>query len=150
MAATSRLNITLLDFINKTTDVGVHATALSAGNFTAQMGLADSFVAAVMAITLLNKKKDTRFAVETKFNVDPPTDDKAFRGNKWLVSGVDSNGNPVSFHIGGANTALLIPGNNSLDLTADEGLALKTAAEAYWKSNDGEAVTVTSVTYVDK
>jgi len=150
MAATSRLNLTLLDFINKTTDVGVHATALTAGNFTAQMGLADSFVAAVMAITLLNKKKDTRFAVETKFNVDPPTDDKAFRGNKWLVSGVDSNGNPVSFHIGGADTSLLVAGSNSLDLTADEGLALKVAAEAYWKSNDGEDVTVTSVTYVDK
>lgn len=148
--AVSRTTITLLDKISKTTDVSVHATALTAGNFTAQMGLADTFVAAVMAVTLLEKKKDTRFAVETKFNVDPPTDANAYRGNKWLVSMVDANGNSCSFHIGGANASLLAAGTNVLDLTADEGLALKNAIEGYAKSNDGEAVTVTSITYVDK
>lgn len=148
--ATSRTTITLLDKISKTTDVSVHATALTSGNFTAQMGLADDFVDAVMGVTLLNKKKDTRFAVETSFAVSAPTDANAYRGNKWLVSMVDSNGNPCSFHIGGADAALLAAGTNVLDLTADEGLDLKTAIEAYAKSNDGEAVTVLSITYVDK
>lgn len=147
--AVSRTVWTFLDYLGKAPDLSVWATALTAGNFTAQMGLADTLLAAIEDVTLLNLKKDTRFAVETKFNPARPTDENAMKATKWLVSMVDTNGNSVTFHIPGADLSLLT-GSNTLSLEGTEGAALVDAIEAYVKSNDGEAVTVQSITFVDK
>lgn len=149
--ATSKLNLTLLDKDNEAATISVHATALSAGNFTAQMALADAFVAAVEGVSLGAKSKDSRIALETKFAPVLPTTNIAQRGIKWLVRLTDSNGNPVTFHIPIADisdaSALMV--GEKLDLTTAEGIALRDATEDYVKSNDGEAVTFVEAVYID-
>ena len=148
--ATSKLNLTFLDRDNEASTISVHATALTAGNFAAEDVKADALVTAVGAVTLMVLSKDSRIAVETKFAPALPTSVYAQRGIKWLVRANDANGNPVTFHIPGANLGLagLLVGEN-MDLTSAEGAALVTAIEAYVKSNDGEAVTVLEIVYLD-
>lgn len=149
--ATSKLNLTLLDKDNEAATLSVHGVALSAANFTARMALADAFVAAVEAIALGVKSKDSRIAVETKFNPSLPTSNIAQRGIKWLVRCTDTNGNPVTFHIPTADisdaSAFLV--GEKLDPTSTEFDDLKSATEAFVTSNDGEAVTLVEVVYID-
>lgn len=148
--ATSRTNLTYLDRDNEAATVSVHATTLTAGNFVTQMGLADALVAAIADVTLMVLSKDSRIAVETTFAPVLPTDAYAQRGIKWLVRARDANGNSVTFHIPGANLGLagILDGEN-MDLTSVEGAALVNAIEAYVKSNDGEAITVQEIVYLD-
>jgi len=148
--AVSRLNLTFLDKEGEASTVGVFGTALTAGNFATQMGLADSLVAAIEDVTKMVLSKDSRIAIETGFNPVLPTDSYAQRGIKFLVRARDTNGNAVTFHIPGAKLDLagLMVGEN-MDLTSVEGAALVNAIEAYVKSNDGEAVTVTEIVYID-
>lgn len=148
--ATSKLNLTLLDRDNEAATIGVHATALTAANFTAQNTAADALVAAILLVTNLVKAKDSRIAVETKFSPTLPTEAFAQRGIKWLVRCTDTNGNPVTFHIPGADLdqAGLLVGEN-MDLASTNGAALVSAIEGYVTSNDGEAVTVLEIVYVD-
>lgn len=150
MAATSRLNLTLKDKDGEAGTVSVHATALVAGNFTAQMGLADDFLAALLDISNGVLFKDSRVAVETTYAPTLPTGPFHQRGIKWLVRARDTNGNPVTFHVPVAKLdgAGLLVGEN-LDLTSTEGAAFKSATEAFVKSNDGEAVVVEEVIYLD-
>jgi len=147
--ATSRINLTYLDRLGKASGPAFHSTTLTAGNFTAQMGLLDDLVAAIADVTLLNLQKDQRVAIETKFAVSLPTDPGAVKGVKWLVRMTDSNGNSVTAQIPGADLTL-DAGGGKMDLTAGEGAALVSAIEAVVKSNDGEAVTVQEIIYLDK
>jgi len=148
--ATSKLNLTFLDRDNEASTISVHSLALTGANFAAQGALADAFVAAVEDVTLMVKSKDSRIAVETKFSPSLPTNAFAQRGIKWLVRCTDTNGNPVTFHIPGAALALagILSGEN-MNLASTEGAALVAAIEAYVLSNDGEAVTVVEVVYLD-
>lgn len=148
--AVSRLNLTYLDRDNEAGQVGVWSAVLTAGNFTTQMGLADALVAAINDVTLMVLSKDSRIATETTFAPVLPTDPYAQRGIKWLVRARDANGNSVTFHIPGANLGLagILDGEN-MDLASTEGAALVNAIEAFVKSNDGEAVTVQEIVYVD-
>jgi hypothetical protein len=147
---TSKLNLSFVDRDNEPATVSVHGLALSAANFTAQMAEADALVAAIEDVTLLAKVKDSRIAVETGYAPSIPTAPYAQRGIKWLVRMRDPSGNAVTFHIPGANLGLagILDGEN-MDLTSTEGLALKNAIEAYVLSNDGEAVTVQEIVYID-
>lgn len=149
--ATSKVNLTYLDRDNEASTVGVHGVALSAANFAAQMALIDSLVTAIGDVTLSSLQKDSRVAVETKFAPSVDTDPYNQRGIKWLVRAADVNGNPVSFHIPGANisTTLGILIGEKMDLTSTEGAALVVAIEAYVRSNDGEAVVVSEIVYID-
>lgn len=148
---TSKLSLTLLDKDNEASTVGVHSVALTAGNYAARMALADAFVAAVEDVVLGVTSKDTRFAIETKYNPTLPTTNVAQRGIKWLVRCTDTNGNPVTFHIPTADisdaSGLLV--NEKMDPASAEFIALKAATEAYVTSNDGEAVTLVEVVYID-
>lgn len=147
---TSKINLTFLDRDNEASTISVHSVALTAGNFTARNALADALVAAIQDVTLMVLSKDSRIAQETTFAPALPTGPYAQRGIKWLVRARDVNGNPVTFHIPGGNLALagLLVGEN-MDLTSTEGAALVDAIEAYVTSNDGEAVTVQEIVYLD-
>jgi len=148
--ATSKLNLTYLDRDNEASTISVHGTALTAGNFATQSGLIDALILAIADVTSMVLSKDSRIAVENKFTPVLPTDAFAQRGIKWLVRAGDTNGNPVTFHIPGAAlglTGLLV--GEKMDLTSTEGAALVNAIEAYVKSNDGEAITVTEIVYID-
>ena len=148
--ATSRLNLTYLDRDNEAASVGVHGIALTAGNFTTQTGLVAALIAAIADVTKLVLSKESLVATETSYAPVIPTDVYAQRGIKWLVRARDTSGNAVTFHIPGAalDVAGLLIGEN-MDLTSTEGAALVNAIEAYVKSNDGEAIVVTEIVYLD-
>jgi hypothetical protein len=147
--AVGKAGLSFLDKQGKTGTVGFYTNEFTAGTFTALNGLIDDAVAAIAAVTLLNLAKDERLASIEKFSVGLPTDSNAVKGVRWLVRGVDSNGNAVTMQIPGADLSLSTNAKD-LDLTAGEGLALKTALDAVWRSNDGESVTTVEVVYLDK
>lgn len=148
--AVSRYNLTYLDRDNEAGSVGVYATALTAGNFTAQVGLAQALRDAIQDISLLVLSKESLVATETTYNPILPTNMYAQRGIKLLVRARDTNGNAVTFHIPGPDLAQanLMVGEN-VDLTSVNGAALVNAIEAFAKSNDGEAITVQEIVYED-
>lgn len=148
--AVSRYNLTYLDRDGEAASIGVWATALTAGNFTTQSGLATALRDAIQDVTLLVLSKESLVATETSYNPILPTNAYAERGIKALVRARDTNGNPVTFHIPGLDKAQagLMVGEN-IDLTSVAGAALVNAIEAFVRSNDGEAITVQEIVYVD-
>jgi len=143
-----RLNLNFVDRDNEKASMSLHITDMTAGTFTAQNADLDDLITAIAGVTLLPLTKDSRIAVEVGFAPALPTAPYAQRGIKWLVRAVDPGGNAVTFHIPGADLSLLASGE-SLDLAAGEGLALKGAVEAVVRSNDGEAIVVQEVVYID-
>lgn len=143
-----RVNLNFVDRDNEKASMSLHITDMTAATFTAQNTAIDSLITAIDGVTLLPLTKDSRIAVETGFAPALPAGVYAQRGIKWLCRAVDPVGNAVTFHIPGADLSLLSTGE-SLDLTAGAGLALKTAVEAVVRSNDGEAIVLQEVVYID-
>ncbi len=80
-----------------------------------------------------------------------PTDPMSRVGNKWLYRLQDSTtGKIYTNEIGCANNDDLPTGNDFLDLTAGDGLALKTAIDAVWESPVGNAGVLLSVQQVNR
>lgn len=148
--ATGRTTLTWLDKEGDASSVSVHTDIMNAGNIATINGLLDDLVLAISDVTLCVLAKDTRFASEVAYAPSLPTAAYAERGIKFLVRMRDTNGNAVNFHIPGANLGLagLMIGQ-SVDLTSTEGAALVSAIEAVVRSNDGEAVTVQEIVYID-
>lgn len=147
--AVGKASLTMLDKQGKQANVGFYTQQFTAGTFTAINALIDTAVSAIQAVTLLETTQDQRLASVEKFSVSLPTGDYAVKGLRWLVRGVDSNGNAVTMQIPGADLSLSANAKD-LDLAAGVGLALKNALDAVWRSNDGEAVVVQEVVYLDK
>lgn len=146
-----RTTFTFKDFDSEQSSVAVWATTLTAGNLTAQMGLADDLRDAIDGVSIGSLTKDSRIASETKFAVAPPAVVWAQRETKWHVAMVETGtGNAVSFEIPCADLTLLQTGTNKMLITSGAGLALVTAIEAYVLSNDGVAVTVTEIVHVGR
>jgi hypothetical protein len=150
MADTSKYVTSWKDRFNKNATASVHATLLSAGNFAAQATLRAALLTAFQAMTEDFILKESVLAAEITNTISPPTSDGAKNGVRWLFRAVDTNGNAVVMQLPGAKTSLLPDTNRSLNLTADEGLAAKTAWDAYVKSNDGEDTVLVEVIYLDK
>lgn len=152
MAAVSKTTFAMLDYAGKIGTITVNATELSAANFAGQATLRAALLAAIVAVTNGVLSKTTVTASIVKSGDPKPTDPESWRSKDWLVSARDTNGNAVSFHISTAAPSVdyLSAGTNNMDLTSTEGAALVNAVEAYVKSNDGEAILVESITYVDK
>jgi len=148
--AVSRYNLTYLDRDGEAATISVWSTALDAGNFVTQQGLAQALRDAIADISLLALSKESLVATETAYNPALPTHAYAERGIKFLVRARDTNGNAVTFKIPGPDKgqADLMVGEK-VDLTSINGAALVNAIEAFVKSNDGEAVTVQEIVYVD-
>lgn len=110
-------------------------------------------VALATAITNVSRAPGfaaTKNAITYPAAGDPnlPTDGDANRGVKWFLrtSCLDGNGSPtiIQNYIGIADHSLLTPGNDTLDLTAGVGLALKNAWEAVFLSKYGTTGTLLS------
>lgn len=75
----------------------------------------------------------------------PPSDKFAERGNRWQIKVQDTANNIFTHSIGTANNALLPSStDDSLDLTQTQGLALKTAIEAAYRTKENRTVTLVS------
>lgn len=150
MASTSRTAFTYKDRLNNASDVSVHSTLLTAGNFAAQATLRAAFAAALDDLTDGLLIKEAVFAAETKFTGALPTDPDDLKAIKFLCRATDVNGNAVTIHIPVAALELAPGSNNTVDLTGGDGLAFKTAWDAFVLSNDGEATVLNEVIYLDK
>lgn len=149
---TSELSITYLDRSSETSAATFRGVDLTAGNFTAQMGLMDALVSATQAIVLGTKIKDARKAVVTTFTETQPTSPYAQRENKWLVRYTD-NVSPIgngSLEIPAPDLDFLNSEGTFLDLGTTEGAAFETAFNAFQRSRLGNACTLVSVQYVGR
>lgn len=133
----------------KSAAVQVYSEPLTAGNFDAQNALRAAFESAVDAVTIGNPGAEQWVAVETVVAKNPSADPAAQRENKWLVTCAEvGGGGTVSFTIPCPDlTNLLAADGENMDATAPEYTALVSATEAFVQSNDGNAVTVTSVKF---
>lgn len=150
--AISDTSWSFLDYSGSKGTATVHAVALSAANFAGQATLRAALLAAIEAVTDGVLFSETVVASLTKTGDPKPTDPEVWRSKRWLVSARDVNGNAVTFHLPTAMPSVdyLSAGTNLMDLTSTEGAALVNAIEAYAKSNDGEAILVETITYVNK
>ena len=82
----------------------------------------------------------------------PPADEQANRGNKWLLRVQEATTGKIFRHeIGTADNAQLAdPSSDYVDLTAGVGLALKTAFEAAWESDEARSGVLLSVQQVTR
>jgi len=146
---TSLYTLTAVDNSNKTATLSIRGATLTSGNIVAEVAKAAAVRAAIEAISLLPTKSESLLAIDNSYNPALPTSAYAERGIKFLVRGVDANGNPQRFHISGGDKAGAFMDGDVLNLASTEGAALVTALEDFWLSNAGEAVTVVDVIYVD-
>jgi len=110
----------------------------------AQQALVSDLYGALAAVTLGVFKQSETVFTRNLLSQAPAASVLAQRENKWLMR---YHGNSTfqnfSATIGTADLSLLVSGEGYLDLTADEGLAVKTAFEAVVKSPNDAAETVT-------
>lgn len=132
----------------KSSSVSVYSEPLTAANFNAQVALQNAFEAAVDAVTLGTAGSERLLAVQTVVARTPSANPLAQRENKWLVTCAETGGGGVvTFTIPCADLSLLAADGENMDATAAEYTALVAAIEDFVQSNDGNAVTVTSIKF---
>jgi len=145
------MNLAIVDYDDELSSTSVFVPNLSAGNFAAQQALADSFQAAVEAVSIGELRKVSVSATEVKIGSGPSANPGAQRELKWLVRGISSTGFPVSFEIPAPDTSLLVVNGKVMDPASAEFIALKAAAEAYIVSNRlTETVTIVEAVLVGR
>lgn len=148
--ATSNTTWTILDHAGVPGYIGVHGLELTAANIATQATLRAALEAAIDAVTMGTIRKESVTASETTNNDPLPTSKEARKAKKWLIRARDTNGNAVTVKLPTADPTFTSTGSNTMDLTTTEGAALLAAFEAYARSNDGEAVVIEEVVFVDK
>jgi len=137
----------------ETTTMQLAVTTLTAANVAAQSALVINLENAVDGVTIGQPAKSEIVFERTTISAERADTPLAQRENKWLMR-YHSNTLNQKFQvsIGTADLSLLPDGSEFLDLSADEGLALKTAFDAIVKSpNDAaEACTLDSVQFVGR
>ena len=128
-------------------------TTLTAANVVAQTAFQDAFITAVNAITIGNLYKKAAVFSEVQVSVDPASTSLAQRENKWFCRFHDVVTNQkMTRSIGTADLTLLTDHSEFLDITADEGLAFKTAFDDMVKSeyDATHGVSLDSVQFVGR
>lgn len=128
--------------------VGIRHVDLVAANIDAKLTELTAFQTAYEAVIDGATRSETVNALEQNFAFAPPGVD-AQRELKWLVSGVDGNGNAQRLTIPTADTAFVTPGGSDM-VDGAEKSALVTAIEALWVSNADSPVVVTSIKLVGR
>lgn len=149
---TTRAKVSGKDYGLEVTSAGFVMLDLSAANFVAQMTAFDAIQTAFDGVSLITFDGEN-YAALLLAPVAVPVATEAQREIKWRVDIVDATADPLgdwSVEIGGADTALLVPNTDDLDLTAGAGLALKTAIEANCVSRTGNAVILESAKLVGR
>lgn len=136
----------------ETATMEIRVNDLNAGNLAAQITLLGNLLTAAQAMTLGLLHHETIVLSDTFSNAGYATDKAAQRENKWLTTMEDNTTHRVeTFTLPCADTSLL-PDNHSelIDLTANEGLAWKTAVEAVYRTIAGNTATMVSVKFVGR
>lgn len=149
----SSISVTYKDFDLEPTTIAVNgAPVLNDGtNYVAVKTAADAVVAALDALALGTKVKETFIATQSAFEETRPADKAAQRETKLFIGGENlSTFQPRHLTLGTFDPDELadIPENQNipayLDLSAGNGAALKTALDNYW--TDAPAYTVSIIT----
>jgi len=139
-------NFQITDYSNEKSNFGVNSTVLTAGNFAAQQTLAAALATAIEDLTIgeLTKQVALVPVIDTPAI---PTDPYAQRELKWLVRYQgDSSGKMFSIEIAAPDiTGNVVPNTDVADITSTDWAAFVTAFEAYAKSPDDVAETVTVI-----
>lgn len=155
----SNYSVTLADNTLKangepeTTNFSVPITTLTAGNVVATVTLLGNLAAAIAGITLGNFLKNETTYSKAIQGVGPAASNLAQRENKWLIRYHDAtNFQKFQSSVGTADLSLLPNNVEFLDITATEGLALKTAFEAVVvsPSDSSHLVVVDSIQFVGR
>lgn len=155
----SNYSVTLADNTLKdngepeSTNFSVPITTLSAANVVATLTLLGNLAAAIAGITLGNFLKNETTYARTIQGVGPAASNLAQRENKWLIRYHDAtNFEKFRASVGTADLSLLPNNEEFLDITATEGLALKTAFEAVVvsPSDSSHLVVVDSIQFVGR
>jgi len=139
-------NFQITDYSNEKSNFGVNSTVLTAGNFAAQQTLAAALAGAIDDLTIGELTKQTAL-VPVIDTPAIPTDPYAQRELKWLVRYQgDSSGKMFSIEIAAPDiTGNVVPNTDVADITSTDWAAFVTAFEAYAKSPDDVAETVTVI-----
>lgn len=115
----------------ESTSMQIPVATLTPANVAAQITLANNLQTALAAIVLGTFAKSESTYARNLLGTTPAASPLAQRENKWLMRYHDATTfQKFQVSIGTADLTLVSGNTEFLDLTADEGLALKTAFEA--------------------
>jgi len=138
----------------ESTTLRLPITTVTAANIVAVSGLVLDLETAINAVTLGNPAKTAIIADEHGLSDDPASTTQAQRENKWLFRYHDAVviTDKARASIGTADLTFVVNHTEYMDITQDEGLALKIAFEAVVKSpyNGANGVVLDSVQFVGR
>jgi hypothetical protein len=138
----------------ESTSLRLPITTVTSGNIVAVTGLVLDLETAINAITLGNPAKTAIIADEHGLSDAAASTTSAQRENKWLFRFHDAVTvtDKARASIGTADFTFLVNHTEYIDITADEGLALKIAFEAVVKSpyDGSHGVVLDSVQFVGR
>lgn len=145
---TAQVTITTYDRLNKVTSMGI--SAIDAVATADVQALADAIDAIIRGVPVRATTAVTE--VVDPGSAGPATDKEANRGSKWLFRTQDSTTNKIATNEIGTADGSVLPTADSdfLDLTTGVGLALKTAWEVVYRSDDGNTGVLLSVQQVNR
>jgi len=143
----TKLRIPFKDYTSENSTASVYvADAITDGNIT-------TVVAAVDGVCV-GGRQDAVLVVESTKDAGTPgpaASPLAQRENKWLVRAVDDvNGRNVQIEIPCADLSLLTGGTDFLALGGTEAAALVAALEAQGLSQDGNAISISTIQFVGR
>lgn len=140
------------DYSKEISHARFDVTTMTAANFDATNTAINALSTAILGIQAENCLQGKRVVSASTFVTRAPATDKAAqREKKWLLTVEDNTLHTLSRHeVPIADTQYVTANSDFMDLSADPGLALKTAVEAVVKSPAGNAVTLISVQFVGK
>lgn len=143
---------TFQDYSREKSRVRFTFADLTAGNMVATQALMDDVRDAILGVQTENALQTYAIVAQVVFNSRAPASQKTSqRENKWLCTIADNVTNKLYRHeIPLADLSLVQANTDFMDLSAGDGLALKTAIEAGVKSPAGNAVSLVSVQFVGK
>jgi len=139
-------NFQITDYSNEKSNFSVNAVVVNAGNFAAQATLAATLAGTIEDLTIGELTKQT--LIQSVLDTPAiPTSPYAQRELKWLVRYQgDSSGKLFSVEIAAPDiTDNVAPNTDIADLASTDWAAFVTAFEAYVRSPDDPAETVTVV-----
>lgn len=128
-------------------------TTLTPANVAAIQTLMGNLATAIAGITIGAVQKNETVYARNQLSTSPAASQLAQRENKWLMRYHDATTNQkFSLSVGTADLTALPNNEEFLDLTAGDGLALKTAFEAVVVSpaNSSNATVLDSVQFVGR
>jgi len=144
-----RITLTTIDRESKSTSLSIGADDAVGG--VAVQALADAVDAVILGSDV--QAVSTVATVVDAGSDEPPNEPFANRGNKWIfrTQVALENGKIYTNEIGTADNAQLPSASSDfLDLTAGVGLALKTAWDAVFESDDGNPGVLLSVQQINR